>query len=196
MRGIYYREGHGYARRNGLEQTGKLPPFFWNADTDMNCLRCCIGEVIENGYGHHIARLMVIGNFALIAGVHPRAVHEWFLGMYVDGVEWVTAPNVVGMSQHADHGMVATKPYAASGQYIKRMSNYCDGCIYSINKRANTAACPFNTFYWDFLIRHRDRFRSNQRMTLVMRNVDKIDASEEKSIQTHAKALRRRLAID
>lgn len=196
MRGIYYREGHGYVVRNGLEQTGKLPPFFWSADTDMNCLRCCIGEVIENGYGHHIARLMVIGNFALIAGVHPRAVHEWFLGMYVDGVEWVTAPNVVGMSQHADHGVVATKPYAASGRYIKRMSNYCDDCGYDINQRTGTSACPFNTFYWDFLIRHRDRFRDNQRMMLVMRNVDKMDASEKKHIQEQAKLRRRQFAIE
>ena len=190
MRGIYYREGPDYVRRNGLEQTGKLPPFFWSADTEMNCLRHCIGEVMEYGYGHHIARLMVIGNFALIAGIHPRAVHQWFLGMYVDGVEWVTAPNVVGMSQHADYGVVATKPYAASGKYIKRMSNYCEGCRYDVNQRTGMNACPFNTLYWDFLLRHRKRLRCNQRLKLVLSNLDNLDKSERRKIAAEAEALR------
>jgi deoxyribodipyrimidine photolyase-related protein len=195
MRGIYYREGSDYSRRNGLEQTGALPAFFWNAETEMNCLHHCIGEVVEHAYGHHIARLMVIGNFALIAGVHPRAVHEWFLGMYVDGVEWVTAPNVIGMSQHADHGVVATKPYAASGKYIKRMSNYCAGCRYDVDQRTGDDACPFNTYYWDFLIRHRARLRGNMRMKLVMKSADNIAAAERKKITTRARALRKEFGI-
>jgi deoxyribodipyrimidine photolyase-related protein len=195
MRGVYYREGPDYTQRNGLGQTGKLPLFFWDADTEMTCLHYCIGEVIAYGYGHHIARLMVIGNFALIAGVHPRAVHEWFLGMYVDAVEWVTAPNVVGMSQHADHGVVATKPYAASGKYIKRMSNYCENCRYDVHKRTGNNACPFNTFYWDFLLRHQERFRRNQRMKLVLRNIDSMDKAEKRKIAREAKALRKQLGI-
>jgi deoxyribodipyrimidine photolyase-related protein len=196
MRGIYYREGPGYVRRNGLAQTGKLPPCFWTGDTDLNCLRHCLGEVLEHGYGHHIARLMVIGNFALISGVHPRRVHEWFLGMYVDGVEWVTAPNVIGMSQYADHGIVATKPYAASGKYIKRMSNYCLGCRYDVDRRTGEEACPFNTFYWDFLIRHQQRLASHRRMKLVLSNLASMEKAEARGIARQARRLRRRLDID
>jgi len=196
MRGVYFREGPGYTQRNGLEQTGGLPPFYWTGDTDLNCLRHCLGEVLEHGYGHHISRLMVIGNFALIAGVHPQRVHEWFLGMYVDGVAWVTAPNVVGMSQYADHGIVATKPYAASGKYIQRMSNYCRSCPYDVNERTGNEACPFNTLYWDFLIRHRRRLASNQRMKLVMSNMVRMEKAESSRITRQARALRRRLGIE
>jgi deoxyribodipyrimidine photolyase-related protein len=196
MRGVYYREGPDYVNRNGLSQTGRLPWFYWNAETEMICLRHCLGEVLEHGYGHHIPRLMVIGNFALIAGVKPRLVHDWFLGMYVDGVEWVTAPNVIGMSQHADGGVVATKPYAASGKYIKRMSNYCASCRYDVDQRAGKDACPFNTFYWDFLIRNQQRLLRNQRMKLVMKNVDRMDTADKKEIQTQSKKLRQQFDIE
>jgi deoxyribodipyrimidine photolyase-related protein len=195
IRGVYYLEGPEYAERNGLGQKGRLPEFFWTGETDMGCLRHAVNEVLDHGYGHHIARLMVIGNFALIAGVHPRAVHEWFLGMYVDAVEWVTAPNVIGMSQYADGGVVATKPYAASGKYIQRMSNYCSSCPYDPGKRAGERACPFNTFYWDFLMRHRKRFAGNRRMGLVMRGLDRLDRRERREIAEEASRLRREMGI-
>ena len=195
VRGVYYREGPDYPNRNGLGQKGKLPVFYWTGDTDMTCLRYCIGDVLDNAYSHHIPRLMVVGNFALIAGVRPRAVHEWFLGMYADAVEWVTAPNVVGMSQHADHGIVATKPYAASGSYINRMSNYCEKCRYDVGTRTGDGACPFNTFYWDFLLRHRKRFAKNRRMLLVMGHVKRLSPGDRRAIQRHAATLRDKFGI-
>ena len=195
IRGVYYLEGEGYVGRNALEQHGRLPAFYWNGETEMRCLRHCVGDVIAQAWGHHIPRLMVLGNFALIAGVAPLAVHQWFLGMYTDAVEWVTAPNVVGMSQHADGGVVGTKPYAASGKYIQRMSNYCKGCRYDVKQRTGEDACPFNTFYWDFLIRHRQRFRSNRRMAMILKNVDRLKEDEREALVGRADRLRRALGI-
>jgi deoxyribodipyrimidine photolyase-related protein len=190
IRGVYYREGPDYPGRNELEQDGKLPAFYWTAATEMNCVHHCVDEVLERAYGHHIPRLMVLGNFALIAGVAPREVHEWFLAMYVDAVEWATAPNVVGMSQHADGGIVGTKPYAGSGSYIQRMSNYCTGCRYDPKRRTGADACPFNTFYWDFLLRHRPRFAANPRMRLSVRNAERLDPAEQRAMRRDADALR------
>jgi deoxyribodipyrimidine photolyase-related protein len=195
IRGVYYREGPEYIARNELDHQGELPAFYWTAETEINCLRHCIGEVIQHGYGHHIARLMVIGNFALIAGIHPRLVHEWFLAMYVDAVEWVTAPNVIGMSQHADGGVVGTKPYAASGRYIDRMSDYCRSCRFDVKRRTGPNACPFNTFYWDFLLRHEKRFRANHRMVFAMRNADRLERSERRRIRDQADRLRRSTGV-
>jgi len=195
IRGVYYREGPDYHNRNGLGQHGALPEFFWTGDTDMQCMRHCLGEVVDGAWGHHIPRLMVIGNFALLAGVHPGAVHQWFLGMYVDGVDWVTAPNVLGMSQHADHGVVGTKPYVASGRYIQRMSNYCKGCRYDPARRIGEKACPFTTLYWDFLLRHARQFASNPRMAMMMKNVARLDDDERRKISDQAHALRNRLGI-
>jgi len=190
IRGIYVHQGPSYLERNGLEQQSRLPAWFWTGETDMNCLRHCLGEVIDNGWGHHIPRLMVIGNFTLIAGVSPQAVHEWFLAMYVDAVDWVTAPNVLGMSQHADGGVVGTKPYAGSGRYIERMSNYCADCPYDVKRRVGERACPFNTLYWDFLLRHRRRFAGNRRMAMTLKNVDRLGANERREITTRAQNLR------
>ncbi len=195
VRGIYFHEGWGYSRRNGLKQYGDLPEFYWTGETDMNCLEHCLRAVIEQAWTHHIPRLMVIGNFALIAGVHPGAINDWFLAMYVDAVDWVTAPNVVGMSQHADHGVVGTKPYAGSGKYINRMSNFCQACSYDVKKLTGEKACPFNTFYWDFLIRHRERFADNHRMGLTMKNVDRLDEGKKDEIQSRARALRQVFGI-
>lgn len=195
IRGVYYREGPGYLRRNGLDQRGDLPSFYWDADTDMNCVRHCVDEVLTHAWGHHIPRLMVLGNFALIAGVRPQAVQDWFLAMYVDAVDWVTAPNVLGMSQHADHGVVGTKPYAGGGNYIRRMSNYCDGCRYDPKRRTGDDACPFTTLYWDFLIRHDDRFRKNRRMAIALRNVDRMDDDERDAIRARARSLRTEFGI-
>ena len=201
IRGVYYREGPGYGDRNWLGASGKLPKLFWTADTDMNCLKQCVGEVLDRGYGHHIQRLMVIGNLTMLLGVHPRAITDWFLGMYVDAVDWVTLPNVLGMSQHADgtarHGpIVGTKPYAASGQYIKRMSNYCAGCKYDPLKRVGDDACPFTTLYWDFLLRHRSKLSHNHRMRTIMGNLDRFTPQQLQDITISASRVRARLGVE
>lgn len=195
IRGVYYHEGPGYLRRNGLGHRGALPELYWSGETEMRCLSECVGEVLDLAWGHHIPRLMVLGNFALIAGVHPSAVNDWFLGMYVDAVDWVTAPNVIGMSQHADHGVVGTKPYAASARYVDRMSNYCGDCRFDPKARTGDDACPFNTFYWDFLLRHRERFADNHRMGLTLKNLDRIDDDERQAIRSRARKLRAELGI-
>jgi deoxyribodipyrimidine photolyase-related protein len=195
IRGVYWHEGPRYAERNELEQQGSLPDFYWTANTDLACMRECLGQVLEHGYGHHIQRLMVTGNFALIAGVHPRRVSDWYLAMYVDAVDWVTLPNTLGMVMHADGGVVGTKPYAASGRYIQRMSNYCQDCRYSPARRTGAEACPFNTFYWDFLLRNRKRFQSNQRMTLTLQNVDRLSGRERRALRAQARQLREELGV-
>ena len=195
IRGVYYREGTDYRERNRLDHEGQLPDLFWTGETEMRCLRHCVGEVLDGAWGHHIPRLMVIGNFALIAGVAPQAINDWFLGMYTDAVDWVTTPNVVGMSQHADGGIVGTKPYAASGKYIDRMSNYCASCPYDVKKRTGEDACPFNVFYWDFLIRHHRRFKTNRRMAMVLKNVERLDSKEKRAIRDRAQALRGELGV-
>lgn len=195
VRGVYWREGPGYAERNHLGHHGALPAFYWSGDTDMACLRTCLGEVIDNAYGHHIQRLMVIGNFAMIAGVHPRAISDWFLGMYADAVEWVTLPNVLGMSQHADGGVMGSKPYAAGGAYIKRMSNYCAACRYRPEQRSGDECCPFSNFYWDFIIRHEERLARNPRMALPVRQARAMPKEERVRITVTAAGRRRSMGI-
>lgn len=152
----------------------------------MNCLAQAIGQTLEHGYAHHIQRLMITGNFALLAGIEPAAVCDWYLAVYVDAVEWVELPNTLGMALHADGGVVGTKPYAASANYIRRMSNYCEDCRYRADRRTGEDACPFNFLYWDFLARHRDRFRHNRRMTFPMRNLDRLDEKELGSMRSAA----------
>lgn len=204
IRGVYWLEGSEYADRNGLNQQGKLPDFYWTADTDMACMKACVGQVLETGYGHHIQRLMVTGNFALISGVHPRAVSDWYLGMFIDGVDWVTLPNALGMVMHADRrpkaskgvtGLVGTKPYAASGKYIERMSNYCSTCSYDPAERSGPSACPVTVFYWDFLIRTRTQLSQNQRMAMIMKNVDRLTPQTQTQITIDAALLRKKLGI-
>jgi deoxyribodipyrimidine photolyase-related protein len=158
-------------------------------------MKHCLGEVLDNAWGHHIPRLMVLGNFALLAGIHPSAINDWFLAMYVDAVDWVTAPNVIGMSQHADGGVVGTKPYAGSANYINRMSNYCRNCRYDPKQRSGDDACPFNTLYWDFMIRHRERFAGNRRMGLALKNVDRLGQAERKEIRLRAERLRAAMGV-
>ncbi|MCA8961154.1 MAG: cryptochrome/photolyase family protein [Planctomycetes bacterium] len=196
IRGVYWYAGPEYERRNGLEHHGDLPALYWSGETDLECLRQSIGQVLDESYGHHIQRLMITGNFALIAGVHPKKVSDWYLGMYTDAVDWVTLPNTLGMAMHADGGVVGTKPYAASGKYVKRMSNYCDHCPYDVKRRTGEAACPFNTFYWDFLIRHRQRFAKNHRMRMILANVDRMADDERRTIVREAAVWRERLGIE
>ncbi len=204
IRGVYWLEGPAYADRNGLDRHGELPSFYWTADTDMACMKVCVGQVLDTGFGHHIQRLMVTGNFALISGVHPRAVSDWYLGMFVDGVDWVTLPNALGMVMHADRragagkgvtGLVGTKPYAASGKYIERMSNYCTACRYDPAERTGPSACPVTVFYWDFLIRTREPMAHNQRMTMILKNVDRMTLQAQAQITLDADLLRRKLGI-
>lgn len=196
IRGVYWHEGPDYENRNKLDQHGSLPQLYWDADTDMECMRQSVGQVVEHGYGHHIQRLMITGNFALLAGVHPKKISDWYLAMYVDAVDWVTLPNTLGMAMHADGGVVGTKPYAASGAYVSRMSNYCKNCKYNPKTRAGDDACPFTTFYWDFLIRNEERFSDNRRMTMMLKHVEKMDADERDDIQSHADRLRDKFGIE
>jgi len=195
IRGVYFHQGKAYSKRNALAQHGDLPEFYWTGDTDMACMKDCLSSVLDTAYGHHIARLMVTGNFALIAGVHPGEVNGWYLGMYVDAVDWVTAPNTIGMAMHADGGVVGTKPYAASGKYISRMSNYCKNCRYDIGKRTGENACPFNTFYWDFLIRNQETFKNNRRMSLILKNLEGMPDEQRVEITSSARSLRTELGI-
>ncbi|MBP7937374.1 MAG: cryptochrome/photolyase family protein [Phycisphaerae bacterium] len=195
IRGIYWHEGASYDSRNELDQHGTLPEFYWTGRTEMVCMSQAIGQVLACGYGHHIQRLMVTGNFALIAGVDPRLISDWYLAMYVDAVDWVTLPNTLGMVMHADGGVVGTKPYAASGKYIERMSNYCRNCPFDPAKRVGASACPFSTFYWDFLNRNRRRFRGNRRMSMMLRNVDRLTDEERAAISAWANQRRREFGI-
>lgn len=190
VRGVYWLSMPGYARLNALGATLPLPDFYWTGATEMSCLREVIGQTLAHGYAHHIQRLMVTGCYALLLGVNPVEVHQWYLAVYVDAVEWVELPNVLGMSQYADGGIMASKPYIATGKYIQRMSNYCDGCRYKPEQATGPAACPFTTLYWDFLMRHEELLRQNQRMALQVKNLARVNAATKRQIQRQASALR------
>ncbi|MFN3748084.1 MAG: cryptochrome/photolyase family protein [Sphingorhabdus sp.] len=186
VRGIYWREGPDYVRRNALNATRPLPDFYWSANTKMACIRACVEQTRDEAYAHHIQRLMVTGNFALLAGVDPHELHEWYLAVYADAYEWVEAPNTVGMSQFADGGLLASKPYVASGAYIDRMSDYCSGCSYDVKAKAERKACPFNYLYWDFIARHHDRLKGNPRMAQMVRNFDRFSDERKREIAADA----------
>ncbi len=190
VRGVYWRHMPQYLDCNALGAHEPLPPFYWTGETDMNCMREAIRQTLRFGYAHHIQRLMVTGLFALLLGVEPRRVHEWYLAVYVDAVEWVELPNTVGMSQHADRGIMASKPYVASGRYIERMSNYCANCRYRPALAVGATACPFTTLYWDFLDRHADRLKSNRRMSMQLRNLERMGPATRREIGEQAAALR------
>lgn len=194
VRGVYWTEMPGYTQRNALQATQPLPAFYWTGDTDMQCLRSTIRQTLETGYAHHIQRLMVTGLFALLLGVRPQDVHAWYLAVYIDAIEWVEAPNTLGMSQFADGGLLASKPYAASGRYIQRMSNYCADCRYAPDKSVGEDACPFTTLYWDFLMRHETRFSSHPRAAMQWRMLQRLDEPKKQAIVNHAMQLRNRLA--
>ncbi len=186
MRGIYFLHGPDYTRRNALNHQRKLPDFYWTADTRMRCVAKAVEQTCDEAYAHHIQRLMVTGNFALLAGIIPAEVHEWYLEVYADAYEWVEAPNVIGMSQFADGGVVASKPYVSSGSYIDRMSDYCKACDYKVRDKTGPDACPFNLLYWNFLDRHRDRFESNHRMGNMYRTWDRMDDEKRKTVLAEA----------
>jgi len=193
VRGIYFREGPDYPARNGLGHDRDLPAVYWGGETGMQCMACAVEQTREEAYAHHIQRLMVTGNFALLAGVDPAEVHEWYLSVYVDAFEWVEAPNTVGMSQFADGGIIASKPYVSSGNYIDRMSDYCAQCRYDVKQKTGQDACPFNLLYWQFLIRHRDRFQGNPRMAQMYRTWERMDETRRETILADAAALLKRL---
>jgi len=190
VRGIYWLEMPGYIDRNALGARHGLPAFYWTGQTDMACLREAVGQTLRYGYAHHIQRLMVTGLFALLWGAHPRRVHEWYLAVYVDAVEWVELPNTLGMSQYADGGVMASKPYIASGKYIQRMSNYCAGCRYDPAQRTGPKACPFTTLYWDFLLRHEAMLAANPRTVMQARNAGRLTPARREEITAHAARLR------
>ncbi|MEL6201359.1 MAG: cryptochrome/photolyase family protein [Pseudomonadota bacterium] len=186
IRGVYWLKMPDYGEMNALNATRDLPDWFWTGETQMNCLRQAILETKENAYAHHIQRLMVIGNFSMLAGLDPKQVQEWFLLVYHDAYEWVEMPNVAGMALYADGGVFASKPYASSGAYIDKMSDYCGSCSYSVAKKNGPKACPFNYLYWNFLKENQDVLKSNQRMgmmygTLNKMKQDKLDAIRDDS---------------
>ncbi|MEN9681670.1 MAG: hypothetical protein RLZZ627_1563, partial [Pseudomonadota bacterium] len=187
VRGIYWTQMPDYQHLNALAASEHLPAFFWSGETSMHCLSECLRQSLSLGYAHHIQRLMVIGLYALLFGVRPRAVHEWFLAVYVDAVEWVELPNTLGMGQFGDGGYMASKPYVASGQYIQRMSNYCQSCAYDPKQRVGEKACPFTTLYWDFLMRHHDQLTSNPRMGMQFKNLAAITPEVQEEIKAQAR---------
>ncbi len=186
VRGLYWLKMPNYAALNALGATRKLPNFYWTGETNMNCLRHCVRETKANAYAHHIQRLMVLGNYALLAGIEPRAVNEWYLLVYADAFEWVELPNVSGMALYADGGMLASKPYAAGGAYINRMSDYCRTCRFDPAQRLGDRACPFNALYWNFLAANRARLEGNPRLALAYKTLNKMPHELVTAMQARA----------
>ncbi len=190
VRGIYWTNMPGYLALNTADAHADLPDFYWTGDTDMACLRDAIAQTLKHGYAHHIQRLMVTGLYALLLGVDPKQVHAWYLGVYVDAVEWVELPNTLGMSQFADGGLMASKPYVASGKYIDRMSNHCKGCRFNPAESVGDNACPFTTLYWDYLNRHADQLAKNPRMLMQLKNLNRLSSEAKLQIAEQAALLR------
>lgn len=186
VRGIYWLKMPSYKNLNYLSAIRSLPDFFWSGDTKMNCVAQCVKETRENAYAHHIQRLMVLGNFLLLAGINPAQVNEWYLLVYADAFEWVELPNVTGMILYADGGVLASKPYAASGAYIDKMSNYCKNCQYNVKQKNGPTACPFNYLYWNFLLEHRDQLRGNHRLAMIYSVIDKMSPTKIQDIRNDA----------
>ena len=187
IRGIYWLHMPGYGERNALAAERPLPDFFWTGATRMNCLHQVITDTSANAYAHHIQRLMITGNFALLAGLHPDEVDEWYMIVYADAYEWVEMPNTRGMALFADGGVVGSKPYAASGAYINRMSNYCGRCAYDVKDAVGENACPFNYLYWDFMARHKTRLGGNNRLAMPMRTLEKMEPGRVAAMRGNAK---------
>lgn len=186
IRGVYWAKMPDYLEHNYFAHHRPLPAWFWTGETQMHCLASAIGQSLQYAYAHHIQRLMVIGNFGLLAGLSPTALHQWYLGIYIDGFEWVELPNTLGMSQFADGGFLATKPYISSAAYIDRMSDYCKTCRYDKKLRIGENACPFNALYWDFLSRHHNKLSKNPRLAMVYRNLERLSVSDRSAITQQA----------
>jgi deoxyribodipyrimidine photolyase-related protein len=182
VRGVYWLKMPDYAGGNLFGNSRPLPEFYWTGDTRMNCMGQAIGQSLKHAYAHHIQRLMVTGNFALLAGIAPSQIGDWYLAIYMDAFDWVELPNTLGMVMHADGGYLGSKPYCASGQYIKRMSDYCRNCAYKVSESTTEDACPFNSLYWHFLMRHGDLLRSNQRMSMVYKNLDRMTELKQQAL--------------
>jgi deoxyribodipyrimidine photolyase-related protein len=193
VKGIYDLKMPEYASENFLGAGRALPDFYWSAQTQMNCLKQCVSETRENAYAHHIQRLMILGNFALIAGLHPDEVNEWYHLVYADAFEWVELPNVSGMVLFADGGLLASKPYAASGSYINRMSNYCRECNYKVSMKNGPKACPFNYLYWNFMIENQDALSGNPRMAMPYRTLSKMDEEKRSAVVSDAQRFFKKL---
>lgn len=186
VRGIYWLKMPAYAQTNTLNAHRPLPDFYWTGDTGMRCMAEAIGQTKRHAYAHHIQRLMVTGNFALIAGLDPAEVNDWYLLVYADAYEWVELPNTHGMALHADGGLMASKPYAASGNYINKMSDYCSGCAYDVTAKTGPGACPFNFLYWDFIARNRESLAGNPRMALIYKALDRLDPASLSAMRDEA----------
>jgi deoxyribodipyrimidine photolyase-related protein len=186
VRGMYWANMPNYAEQNFLEAKRDLPAFFWNANTKMQCLRSAISQSLKHAYAHHIQRLMITGNFALLAGITPSQVDDWYLGIYIDAIEWVELPNTRSMALFADGGWIATKPYAASGNYVNKMSDYCKSCHYNVKEKVGANACPLNSLYWNFIDQNYDKFAGNHRMSFPIRNWDKMELAKKIEIREHA----------
>ena len=187
VRGIYWMQMPDYKARNALGADNPLPDFYWTAETDMHCVSEAVRNTRDHAYAHHIQRLMITGQLAMLLGVHPDHINEWYLIVYADAYEWVQLPNTHGMAIFADGGVMASKPYAASGAYINRMSNYCRSCAYDVKKRTGEGACPFNYLYWDFLMRNEERLRGNPRMGMPYRTLEKKSEDEREVIRADAR---------
>ena len=186
VRGMYWVNMPNYSKQNFLGAHRNLPDFFWTGNTNMQCLKSAITQSLEHAYAHHIQRLMITGNFALLAGISPDQVDQWYLGIYIDAIEWVELPNTRGMALFADGGWIATKPYAASGNYVNKMSDYCKGCRYNVKEKVGENACPLNSLYWNFIDSNYDKLSSNHRMSFPVRNWDKMEDIKKVEIRDHA----------
>jgi deoxyribodipyrimidine photolyase-related protein len=193
MRGVYWALMPAFASMNFFNHSAALPHYYWDAQTKMNCMRAVLKQSLERAYAHHIQRLMVTGNFALLAGVHPDAVDTWYLGVYIDALQWVELPNTRGMSQFADGGVVASKPYASSARYIHSMSDYCSDCYYKHAVRHGERACPFNCLYWDFLLRNRPLLQRNPRVAMMYRAWNTMGGAEKDQIVKQAHVYKQHL---
>ena len=186
MRGVYWERMPDFGNENYFNHKTPLPKWFWNGDTKMKCLSHSIGQSLDHAYAHHIQRLMVTGNFLLLAGIDPDEVDLWYLGIYIDAFEWVEITNTRGMSQYADGGWIATKPYVASANYMKKMGDYCQNCFYNEKTKIDSDSCPFNSLYWNFFERHRDLLGNNFRLGMVYRTFDKMSSENKAAIRARA----------
>lgn len=195
VRGVYWLKMPDYAKGNLFDNSRSLPEFYWTGKTEMNCMRQAINQSLEYAYAHHIQRLMVTGNFALLAGIVPAEICEWYLAIYMDAFDWVELPNTLGMVMHADGGYLGSKPYCASGQYINRMSDYCRSCVYKVSESTTENACPFNALYWHFIMRHGELLRGNPRMGMTYKNLDRLSESKRDALWQRGERLLAKLDV-